>query len=261
MVVGAVLARWGVIAFDDGEGVGGRAGRVCPVGVESPMTPDDVDRGVDVEHAPQPDKAGATPGVAERVPRSEARREASSSRFTQATSANGTAPFTTTVRPAERASRSSPRHAASVGTDARSSSPSAITTAAPGSPRHPHLQQARPRGGFEGTDGGSAVIAVGLRPPCQRGVVAAAVAGAGIVVAQCFGGGPLPAGDSFWFCWHWAGLVQVGNFEGDRSEYVDDQQVGRPGGGGGVESSGGEELEEPLVQRESVRAGEGAADH
>jgi len=43
-----------------------------------------------------------------------------------------------------------------------------------------------------------------------------------------------------------------GDSQGDRSEHVDDQHVGGPGGVDGVEAGVGEQLEEPLVQGERV---------
>jgi hypothetical protein len=55
--------------------------------------------------------------------------------------------------------------------------------------------------------------------------------------------------------------VQVGDFQGNRPEHVDDKQVGGPGGIDGLEPGVGEELEEPFVQGERVRAVHRSADH
>src|ERR1700733_4292488 len=58
-----------------------------------------------------------------------------------------------------------------------------------------------------------------------------------------------------------AGLVQVGDIQGDRAEHVAKQQVGRARGVVGGEASISEELEEPFTQSQRVRAGPGLADH
>ena len=60
--------------------------------------------------------------------------------------------------------------------------------------------------------------------------------------------------DSFGLGWERAGLAQVGDFERDRSEHVDEQQVRRARRVDRVESDVGEEFEEALVQGERAGA-------
>jgi hypothetical protein len=77
------------------------------------------------------------------------------------------------------------------------------------------------------------------------------------VLGRCRGEGAVSGGDAFRLGWQRAGLIDVGDFQGDRPEHVDAEQVGRPGGTDGVKPGVGEEFEEPFVEGEGVRAVDG----